>query len=166
MQLDNIGHKDLERWQEIQRAIFGSRNPSDIITLYCVNNSANLDNCFWINGKNTTVKDKGAKESYTDADMSIFSAYTYIANLTKRIMNDNSKFVNDEENKDRVKKQATEDLIKSMMPKKYKHDGVVECNAAGLVNIACDAKYLQPPQAVALIVNKKISDIMSRHFES
>ena len=160
MQLDNIGHNDLEIWHNIQKNVLGKEKFTDIITFSCVFFS-NLKNHFWVGGQDISVDGKSAVENYSSVDMEKFKTFSFIANLTKRLMNENRPLVYDND-RDLVVNKARADLCSTFKLRKYEYDREAEILANNLVL----KSYMQqePPQAVAGVVNNKISDIMSRHF--
>lgn len=160
MQLDNIGHNDLDIWHDIQKNALGKEKVSDIITFSCVFFS-NLKHHFWAGGQDITVDGKGAVEKYSSGDMEKFKTFSFIANLTKRLMNENRALVYDND-RDLVVNKARADLSSTFKLKKYEYDREAEILANNLVIKSYMAQ--EPPQAVAGVINNKISDIMSRHF--
>ena len=162
MQLDNIGHNDLEIWHGIQNKVLGIEKPSDIISFACVFFS-NLKQCFWVGGHDISVEGKGAMEKYNSSDMEKFKAFSYIANLTKRLMNENENIVYNY-NRELVVNKARTDLCNTFKLKKYEYDKEAEILANNIVIKSYVEK--EPPQAVAGDVNRKISNIMAKHFGS
>ena len=161
MQLDNIGHNDLEIWQDIQKKVFKKENPSDIISFACIF-FTNFKKCFWVSGQDISIGNKGM-EQYSADDIAKFKTFSFIANLTKRLMNENGTLVYNHD-RELTANKARNDLTNLFKMKKYVYDRDAELLANNLVIGAYLAQ--EPPQSTAGVVNNKISAIMANHFKS
>lgn len=84
MQLDNIGKNDLDIWKNVQERLFGQYKPSDIFTIELIEFFGNRT--LLLADKNIDPN-KYTKQS--SQEMSLMKAYTWMADLMKRVMNEN-----------------------------------------------------------------------------
>lgn len=85
MQLNNLKKNDLEIWQSIQRNLFFNNKPSDVFTVEHLNGFGNEMLLLGDRGIDPNVYPKQSEK-----EMLLMKAYTWMADLTKRIMNDNA----------------------------------------------------------------------------
>lgn len=150
MQLNNIGHKDLDIWKNAQKNLLNINNPSDTFTIELVkgfghNTLASGDKCL-----TPKILNKSP-----ETEKLMLKTYTWMANLTKRIMNDNH-LIEDTKNK------QLEKVIKDTTDNLYPIFGRNYYLAIDFVSSAFQKIY--HPQEVALDINKSIDEIMHNYL--
>lgn len=146
--LNNIGTPDLDVWHAIQKRFFPNQKLKDVVSV----------KMFEIEGKNPTLilnnrEIKPSKmEIGNEEEKFGIKAATFIASLTKRIMEDN-KII-----KDRELPETVETLVDEM----YDLIGVDKFTSHyAFMNIV--AKDM-PPQPIAYRMNKATTEIMLDYF--
>lgn len=86
IQLDNIGKNDLDTWNTIQRNLLGEKNPSDVMTIVM---RKLFNNHFLLLGEDKDLDPYCVKQGSYEEKM-LMKTYTWLSDLTKRIMNDNN----------------------------------------------------------------------------
>lgn len=83
MQLDNFGKNDLEIWKNLQQNLFSVKNPSDVFTTELFEGFGKLN--LYLGDKSIDPN----KYKNSNKNKFIMEAYTWMADLMKRIMNEN-----------------------------------------------------------------------------
>lgn len=148
LQLNNNGHNDLDAWKRIQKNLFNKQTCSDVMTLEHLKNYR-LESIY-LNNKDFSPKQYG-KEGST-LEMEAMKAFTWLANITKRLMND-SHLV-----KDKEQANVVCSLITTIIP-------AFDNNYSAAQAIALDALYKgNHPQEIALEINNAIQKMMLDYF--
>ena len=161
MQLDNVGTNDLEKWLDIQRKVLKRTEPSDVLTISALN-TPYTRKYFWLGDKDLHIPYREKAKSYSSEEYEKFGAYSFVAQLLTRLMNDNGQLRKDS-NLTQVAYQAAEDL----------HDGIF----AGTdiikfkspkdltVNLINNSFLMEDaPQENAGVFNRYIHGLMEKHF--
>ena len=85
MQLDNIGHNDLDLWIDIQKKVLKKDTTTDIIS-FAFASSPLMQSHFWLNGKDINTDQLKKSSIYSQTDMDVFKTFSFIAQLTKRLI--------------------------------------------------------------------------------
>lgn len=148
MQLNNTKHNDLEIWKEIQTKFLNIKNPSEVFTFehfmgYDIENIS-------FGGKliNPSSHAQGSLN-----ELNTLKAFTWLANLTKRLANDNS-LTNDKDMGICLVK-----TVENLMPV-FKDDRAL---ATKFVMDSLQSNIY--PQKIAWKVNQSISRIMKHYFD-
>ena len=146
MQLDNVGYQDLDMWNNIQKNLLNISNPSKTFTLELIKGfgATNL-----VHASTMLNPDSIAKDDNKEALM--FKAYTWMANLTRRIMNENN-LITDKSNGQM--EQVFQDTTKNIASLFFNNYSLALDFVSSSFHQQCH------PQEVALDMNKAISKIM------
>lgn len=147
MQLDNIGKTDLDIWKNIQRKGFSINEPSDVFTVELYEGFG--DSNLLIGNKNMDphLYEEGSKE-----ETLLLKTFTWMADLTKRIMNENNPIV------DSGRFKVFQDTINNITPLFGYNKGVAQ-------QFVLDSQNPNNnPQEAALEINEGITEIMQDYF--
>lgn len=163
MQLDNIGHNDLDLWIDIQKKVLKKDTTTDIIS-FAFASSPLMQSHFWLNGKDINTDQLKKSSIYSQTDMDVFKTFSFIAQLTKRLMNENSALVLDNDTKSDVLETARRSLEAMFTARKHSYDS----EAAKLANEIILATLFNPqkPQENAGIINIKLNELMKECLSS
>lgn len=162
MQLDNVGHNDLDLWIDIQKKVLKKDTTTDIIS-FALASSPLMQSHFWLNSKDINIDQLKKSGTYSQADMDMFKTFSFIAQLTKRLMNENNTFVHDN-NRPYVLSAARSNLEAMFTARKHSYDN----EAAQLANELMLATLFNPqkPQENAGIINIKLNELMKECLSS
>lgn len=147
MQLDNVGKNDLDLWKNFQQKLFEEKKPSDILTIQLF--QAFGDHMIHL-GNNCIDPNLYSEEP--EKEMSLMKSYTWLANLTKRIMNDN-KLIN---NRDLYK--VFQASFANLLP-------VMGNNISFANQFVLESQSPENhPQETALDINENIDKIMQNYL--
>lgn len=147
MQLDNVGKNDLDLWKNFQQKLFGENKPSDILTIQLFQGFGEQ----LIHLGNKCIDPQLYSEE-SEKEMNLMKTYTWLADLTKRIMNEN-KLLN---NRDMYK--VFQASFTNILP--------IMGNNINLVNqfILTSQSPENHPQETALDINENIDKIMQDYL--
>ncbi len=148
IQLDNIGKSDLDTWKTIQRNLLGEKNPSNVMTIVM---RKLFDNHFLLLGENKDLDPNCVKQGSFEESM-LMKTFTWLADLTKRIMNDNNLI------KDKEGTEVIKESLVTILP--FSGNNITNTN-----NFVFQA--LEPenhPQAEAKKINDAIQYIMDDYL--
>lgn len=148
MQLDNIKKNDLEIWKNIQERLFAVKNPSDIFTVELIEGFGLRT--LLIGDKNISPCSSFSQQS--EKERLLMQAYTWLAELTKRIMNENNPV------KDSGAFEVFHKTVANILP--LFQNNLKVANEFVLLSSSSD----KHPQETAFHINKVIDKIMLDYF--
>lgn len=150
MQLDNIGKKDLELWQILQKNLMDRNFTTDVVTFNMFEQGD--DNVI---GFSSTLMDLEEVKPSTEEENIIIKAFTLLASLTDRIKSDFN--LKQDENYRPMAYETKADLTEVFLGEKQR--------SAELDRAVWGAFYAQtPPQEIAADINNKIHEKMMAYF--